>query len=321
MPYRPINEFLVQSEIALPGQDCTAEHRARQVCLSVLRHPLSDVQCLMRQVSPRIAYDVGTGILFEPRGVLMYVNNEADTIMVESDADHLSMAGLWVVHLGFAVCTLLHGGLPLHGAGMELDDHYFGVMVRSGTGKSTLIGALLQPGARFGNDDLIPVYFDGECALATPSVSLYRKLHKTALESMGVDWSTLTEAAGDHEEYWLPIERDRRVPAPGPLCALFFLEPGGMAGDGIAAVRLEAAEAAAQLPRHMHGVWASLSHVSHKTLEPLYRRLAAAVPVYTLHYRRSFEVLPRLVDAIHDVLNDPPAGRREFHPAIQTVKA
>jgi hypothetical protein len=137
-------------------------------------------------------------------------------------------------------------------------------------------------------------------------------VHRTALERFGINWQPLPLVPGNEPEHYLALEPEQRIPAAAPLRAVFILQPVVSAAGVIAARRLEGADASNGIAQNMHGVWAAGSHIDNKLLGPVYGRLTDGVPVYTLRYTRSFEILSPLIETISCILADSTFCERQF---------
>lgn len=307
-----INEFAVESDFLLPCGPAGASPRAIPDTdrLTLRRASLAHISCTLRKLRPQLIYDVGDGFLLEPnttRGMLaLHIDFHGRTLTVDCPDDRLEIASAWAIHAGLGVATLTHGGVPLHGAGLEVAGRYVALMAESGAGKSTLSGFLLERGARFGNDDLIPVRIDGDSALAFPSVSLYPKLSREAVDQRGLDIADLLLAdyGTGEEEYYVPPPADRRVTAPCPLAAVFLIRPQPLPKESLLTVqrmcesvtarRLLEDEAAAILRTNLHAAWLIEKWIDGRRLDVLCRELAARVPLYEVRYPKAYAVLPAL---------------------------
>lgn len=318
-----INEFVVESYLPLP---CDARCHSRAVSIAsqsllIRRSSLQDIPCLMRRIRPQLSYDVGDGVLIEPSQHLqMHVNGRGDIVTVDVGDENLALAAAWVVGAAMPVCTLFRGGLPLHGAGVEVDGRFVGIMAPSGSGKSTLLWALLEQGALFANDDCIPIALADGQVLAMPSVSCYPKLHETALANSGIDVGNCLPAPPHEDEFWVPIEASRRLREPQPLSALFVLQPlpASRQGEpdvpgGIVAERVERELAVPILLENLQGVWLLHKQLDEKNLAARCDALAQSVPLYVLKYLKRFETLPLLTNAIRDLSKNPIQGVAVFH--------
>lgn len=307
-----INEFAVESEIELPFD---ASARSRYLLpgdnhILIRRASLADIPCTLRKVRRQILYDVGDGFLLEPPGLALHIDFKGRVLTVDALDEKVPVAGAWAIHAGLGAATLTHGGVPLHGAGLEVAGKYVALMAASGTGKSTLSWFLLQRGARFGNDDLIPVYLDDDGATAFPAVSLFPKLQREAVNRHGLAVADLVPAdyGTGEEEYYVPLPLPQRAPAPAPLSAVFLLRPRSTEGDGplrlgrmadaVTARRQAEDEAAQTLERNLHALWLIGKWMDGRRIAALCRRLAARVPVYEVSYPKAFALLPELARTI-----------------------
>jgi hypothetical protein len=306
-----INEFAVESEIALPCdlslRPVFDEQATEPAHVCIRRASLADLPCLLRKLRRQLAYDVGDGFLIEPKDDLaLHLNLRGDTLRIDCSNEILPVAAAWAFHAGLGAATLLRGGLPLHAAGLEVDGRFIGLTAQSGTGKSTTSWFLLQNGARFANDDLIPCYVGEGGVTAYPSVSLYPKLSREAVDQSGLDRAALLPAdyGTGEEEYHVPLSPDKRLTIPKPLDALFLLDPQPDAEEG--AVRMErlgASAASDLIAGSLHADWLIGKYLNRQKLRLRCEALAARTPVYTLRYRRTLEILPRLGEAIRRCLD------------------
>jgi len=220
-----INEFAVESEIDLPFDASARSPRllSGDNQVRIRRASLADVPCTMRKLRRRLIYDVGDGFLLEPDGLALHIDFKGRVLTVDCPEDKIPIAGAWAIHAGLGASTLTHGGVPLHGAGLEIAGKYVALMADSGSGKSTLSWFLMQRGARFGNDDLVPVYLNDGGATAFPAVSLFPKLQREAVDRHGLDIADLRPAdyGTGEEEYYVPLPRPGapRPPRRCPPCS------------------------------------------------------------------------------------------------------
>ena len=315
-----VNEFAVESEFTLPcdAAGCSTHTIGESDQVTIQRASLANVACTMRRFRRQLIYDVGDGFLLEPgtsRGMLaLHIDFKGRVLTVDCPDDMLQIAWAWAIHAGLGAATLTHGGIPLHGAGLEIDGRYIALMADSGSGKSTLSWFLMQRGARFGNDDLVPVRLVGDGAIAFPSVSLYPKLSREAVDQHSLDIANLLLAdyGTNEEEYYVPLSPAQRVTAPHPLAAVFLIRPQMLPQDGLLTVRqmrelveaqrLPEDEAADIVRQNLHAAWLIQKWMDGRRLDEICRRLAARVPVYMLTYPRFFAVLPEIAATISRTL-------------------
>ncbi len=276
---------------------------ARTAPLQVRAASLAAVPSILRKVRRQLAYDVGAGLLIEPRdGLALLVDYRADTVTIDATEANYAAASAWLFNAAFGTRTLLRGGLPVHAAGVEVGGVFVGITAPSGSGKSTLTHYLIRQGvARFGNDDLIPTYADadGGGVTAYPSVSLYPKIGADITARDGLDTATLIRADSSAalEEYYVPLLPAQRVTEASPMCALFLLAPDDGA-DGVTATRLTPDETALRIRAEMHGLWLIGKYLDGKRIERAAATFAARVPAFVLRYRRDYDALPRLAEII-----------------------
>ncbi|MBC8138322.1 MAG: hypothetical protein H8F28_20790 [Fibrella sp.] len=300
-----VNEFAVESDFPLVA-DATMRGTGDGVPLCLRRESLANVPSLLRKLRRQMTYDVGTGLIIEPRSTLaLLVDYHADKVTVDCTDESLSAASAWLWNAALGCRTILRGGLPVHAAGVEVAGRYVGIMAPSGSGKSTLTHYLIESGiTRFGNDDLIPVYIQDGNQVAFPSISLYPKIGADIVERNGLPLDTLirSDSAPTREEYYVPLRLEQRAVEPSPLAALFLLAPDESAGEGVICEPLT--DAATFIFREMHGNWLIGRFLDSTKIRRRVQALVDSVPVYRLVYRRDFDILPRLAEAIRRTVDN-----------------
>jgi len=295
-----VNEFSVRSEFALPF-----DQLARAACpipdanhVTLRRGSLAHLPSTLRALRRQLVYDVGDGFLIEPHGLALHIDLKAKVLTVDCGDEKLAAAAAWAFHAGLGAATVTRGGVPLHAAGLEIAGRNIALMAASGTGKSTLSWFLLEEGARFGNDDLIPVYLSDAGAVAYPSVSLFPKLQREAVDRHGLIAADLRPAdyGSGEEEYYAPLHPCQRVPGPAPLSAAFLLKPrpADTEGGSVSVRRLPEEDAATTYQNNLHALWLIGKWVSTSRIAALCRSLAAHVPLYEISYPKIYTVLPEL---------------------------
>ncbi|PQV62510.1 hypothetical protein B1R32_13123 [Abditibacterium utsteinense] len=316
MRYR-IFDFDIQSEIALPceiSQDTKPIGEPARWALEITFH--ATPEWVFDRATPigrrfwGCAYDVGDGILISTQsGVLLHFCADGSRIKASFDRQNpfqSAQVGAWIVNLGMAICHSLRGGISLHGASVEWHGHLFALMASSGTGKSTLLWRLLDGGALFCADDMLPVYAD-KAVTAVPCHSLHGKLSGAALQSRGLSPACFQEIVPGADEFWVPIPASRRTLDLRRPSALFILSPF-VAADAepttapIFARRHSGADAVSFLMANTHALWATCELLDSKSLIQKYLQLANQVPIFSLHYARDFAVLAHVREALGEIL-------------------
>jgi hypothetical protein len=202
----------------------------------------------------------------------------------------------------FALSTslTLQGEECLHATVVEIGGRAIGLLGPSGSGKSTLSAFLLARGAGLVTDDMLRVTFaDDGLALAHPGPRRLKLFDDSAAR-------LLPDAARDGSFNRLSSKRmfepggaSSRVLQPVPLSALFWLgEPQPAMGESeVATRRLAGIEPVKVLT----GSTMNRRHVAADRLVRQLRfaeRLARALPIYALRYRRDYDLLDRVATAI-----------------------
>lgn len=316
MAHFRINQFLITSDLSLPAAPCCRREAGVPDDRLSLCHEagtlneFSQVRWMGKRGGGFLrSYDAGDGALVcASDGFKMHVDKDGRKITLdfdESNNDHAKIARALSTNLGMSISTLFRGEVPLHGAGVEIDGQFIGLMAPSGAGKSTMLWSLLDHGARFGNDDVIPVHVAEGRVMATPSMSLHAKLSRAALENRGLEPLRFEEWVPGSNEFWVPMNMDTRVQEPHPLAALFVLRPvfGAESPDQIRVHRAEGEAALSLLMENTQGLWAVSQMVDGKRLFSRYADVARAVPMYVIEYHKCLEALPALMNTMRDLLH------------------
>jgi hypothetical protein len=314
MPSYLINQFVVTSELELPCSrydvPLRPENRAVvNVSLGSVPDSADSVGWAGRRLGGTFlrAYEYGTDLLIcAGDSVKLLVASSGRVIQVEFRRDQRAadMARGLTMNLGMALCTLLNGQVALHGAAASLDGNLVGLLASSGSGKSTLLWSMIDRGAVFSNDDVIPLSVTEESVYAYPSVSLPAKLSLESIGQRGLKLSALQETIAGELEYWVPVSSADRLATPQPLRALFVLRPRLEVGpadarpDEIGIRRIGGGEALLALMEHTQGLWALGGHARGEHLLEQYLGIIRRVPIYVFHYRRELQILPKLAAAI-----------------------
>jgi hypothetical protein len=296
-----INGFDVESAIPLPcDPECRSGDPADTLApLQIRRGTLSTYR---QEAATRLggggveSYEVGDGILLSAGDCLrLHISRDGKTVTVDAPDAALRIAGTYVVGPALAFCTLLQGDVPLHAAGAEIEGKRIGLLAPSGTGKTTTLWALLDSGALFANDDMIPVRRGARSTTATASVSLYPKADAVrAAEGTGAE-----EVLPGSGKYWYPLSPACRAPGSRPLSCLFVLQPGE--ADGEQAVRFDEADGSAAIRLVLKNLFAprtTAALIGADRLLDAAAVVARTVPVVAVRYPRRLDILPTLAAAI-----------------------
>jgi len=301
-----IYDLSVNSDLDLPANPSIKAtiNPARNLSVSYLPKALQEftrVQWISSRYGGLIrSYDTQEGILVcvegEDQHLRFWVNNDATLLKFDSLC---SIAPAVIANLGLSICKLLQGEVTLHGISVEFDRKLVSILARSQAGKSTLLWTLLDAGAQFAGDDVLPVHIQDAKVIATPSVSLHAKFSQETLVRRDIDCTQLRPISHDADMFWLPFARERRVVDRRQLDALFVLQPTPhMNVDTVHVSRLGGGEAISLLMENTHGLWAAYPVLDGRLMFDIYTALVKNMPIYVLAYVRRYEVLPRLVDAV-----------------------
>lgn len=304
-----IQQFRVQSELVLP---CDGRCRPaggsgnpeplRVEPLRVELQPLpsaAETDCLASYFGGALAwYRQEEGFLLRVRDRFrLHVHERGERVAVDAPAEHQAEAATYVIGMGLGLCSAIRGYLSLHAAAVELEGRRIALLAPSGTGKSTTLWALLEAGARFANDDAVPVRLENGRAMAIPAVSLYPKVGRELLDRYGLDTAGMPEVGRGRDKWWYPVSPEQRVPHAAPLATVFALQPRPEAAE-IRAERQPAARAVPLLMRNSMAVLGSAPPFETRHVMAQYAAVARAVPFYTLEYPKRFDLLPELIAVI-----------------------
>jgi hypothetical protein len=310
-----INEYQVESELDLPcaviPPSSAPVPAGDRLVVRRASRPLDEfprVCWLGRRAGTSLrSYDVGDGVLVCLADCLrIHVDARGSRVTLAFDPEDDWAAGYaraCTINLAVCLCTLLRGGLPLHAAGARVGGKSVGLMARSGTGKSTLLWALVDGGDRFAVDDVLPVRVEDGRVMAAPSGGLHAKLSRQALEERGMEAIRYEPMLPDREEFWVPIPPEHRAVDTGPLDALYLLRPGDDPAlwGSVRVRRLAAGAALGALMENTQALWAVFPLLDGGQMLRLYDAVIDSVPIYALEYCRRREVLPELVRVIREL--------------------
>lgn len=321
------NEFYVESEVALPNNAAadTGNGRAPRVALRVRYAPggLREFAHLV-PVADRLGgflrtfeTDVGILVCMGER-VRMHVGREGTEVVLACPEHDLPDGQLLLMGHGFALCGLIHGALPLHGACADLISGRALFLAGSGTGKSTLLWEILRRGGQMVSDDLIPVYQDAKGVTVPPSGDLPSKLSREILEVWGWPQQELFLPVGRvGAKRWVPVPAERRAGDALPPSAIYLLTPGSAFGhlDDIAFEHLSGAHAVTEVQASGYGLWMSEPLVAPAVIMIRTMALLAHVPVCRLHYPKRMDVFPGLIAAIEAHLDELTTDKQAVQPS------
>ena len=203
--------------------------------------------------------------------------------------------------LNFVLSTslTLRGEEPLHATVVDLGGRAIGLLGPSGAGKSTLAAFLIAQGAKLVTDDMLRLTFIDGRAFAHSGPQRLKLLEEAAAQ-------LLPEAVADG--HWnamsgkIMVQPHDPMPTrhtPQPLAALLWLDepPPEAAPDAVSSTRLTGVE----LVRTLSVSAMEIRYYAPDRLARQLRfaeRVAGVLPVYGLHYSRSYPVLDRVAEEI-----------------------
>ena len=283
-------DLLVQSFLDPPFRDRLPAGGAVDVRIRRSERPLdefSSVQWVARVWGGHgRSYDVGADILvcFSDY-IRMAIRKNGRSITLDTDDGHVDEGLTCALGPGISISMLCRRTIPLHAASVEIDGRLVRILGRAGAGKSTLLWTLLERGAKYATDDVLPIRMVGGSAVAAASMLSQLKLWGNDLDRWGVDRSRCRELYPGSEKVRVQLESDRCVYGSNTLKALFILEPheDSSTKAGPALARHTGAKAVTGLLAQTHSFWAVPDELK-TDLFPRYGDLARALPMYTLAY-------------------------------------
>jgi hypothetical protein len=322
-----LNGLAVRSDLPLPCDPRCASRAINPATdwLRIRRRRLQDFPCALRRVRRQLCYDVGNGILIETAEFLMHIEKDGRTISVDASEQHLELAALWVLGAGMATSAFFRGELPLHGAAVQIDGRPVGILSPPGAGKSTLVWALLQQGALFANDGLLPLRFepgqqdeqqengqqeDGQQdghVTAIPAISLRPRLPRATMRRHRIAMKRCEAVCGGHDgpgkgEFWMPVEAHQYATEPARLAALFVLRPEERAKEAPLARPLTQAAASGMVESSVAGWSFVRRQVSEAWMSAHCLALSRCVPSYEIEYPKTFGMAAEAARVMRRVL-------------------
>lgn len=194
----------------------------------------------------------------------------------------------------------LKGEEPLHSTVVELGGRAVGLLGLSGAGKSTLAAFLINRGWDLVTDDMLRVEFAGDSLLAHPGpyrLKLLDEPGRRFLPGALADGHFNTQSG---KTMVRPRDAGRSWAGSVPLAALFYLGdlPGWPLPEAVSAVRLAGLELArVVISSSMDDRYTPSGRLARQMA--FAARLARTLPVYSLRYPRSFDVMDEVAVEIH----------------------
>jgi hypothetical protein len=194
----------------------------------------------------------------------------------------------------------LRGEEPLHSTVIDLDGRAIGLLGQSGAGKSTLAALLVNRGADLVTDDMLRIEFAHGLPLAHQGPYRLKLLDESGRRF-------LPDALADGHFNSIsgkimvrPRETGRLRSGPLPLVGLYYIGelPGQPRPAAVSSVRLSGLELAKVI---LSSSMDDRYIVPHRLARQMAfaAQLSRALPVYSLRYPRSFDVMDEVAAEIH----------------------
>ena len=191
-------------------------------------------------------------------------------------------------------CLLARGVEPLHATCVLVNGAAIAFLGDSGEGKSTLAATLLTRGYPLLTDDVLVVRFDGDRAMAYPSLPRIKLTGAAADATFPGRRSVPMNRFTDKRIF--PLDGAEYVSRPAPLRALYVLSEK-TEGAGASIRRLRGRAQFLALIQHTFND--SILHTSRlKQQFAFARQLLRLVNVNTFSYPRRLDLLPAIADAV-----------------------
>jgi len=214
-------------------------------------------------------------------------------------AEGVAPADVRLFLLGSACGALFHqrGLLPLHANAIAIGDGAAAFMGRSGAGKSTMAGALLDRGFPLLADDVCVVTQDADGrALAQPGLPRLR-LWRDAVEASGRNSADLEVAFVGHEKYVVPTRAGQAREAL-PLTRIYLLGELGEGETGQRIRRLTGVEALQCVMANIYrGHYLPLLGGTERNLHQCVK-LVRTVPVFEVRRQWGYDVIDEQMQLI-----------------------
>ena len=192
----------------------------------------------------------------------------------------------------------LQGVSLLHASALVIDGRAVALSAPSGHGKSTLAAALARGGWAVLSDDVLPLRRRGPGFLAVPYFPRM-KLWADSLRAFGAEAASFRPVLswGDKRRVGLEGEWGSCAQQAAPLAAVYFLAPHNEAAHAPQLTALASVEATLALQAGMYLSDLEIEACSAQGLR-MAAEIATQIPVRRLSYRRTFDALPAVCEAI-----------------------
>lgn len=210
----------VTSEIMLP--ELPLAHGNADVCIRYGKTPVELDNALFRQENCQAG--PAQLLLNIPDAGRFHVKN-GNSIIVEpvAAADEKTIR-LFLLGTAFGALLMQRGILPIHGSAIALDGRGIIFTGASGAGKSSLLAAFRQQGAKFLTDDVTAVSIDADGTPWLNPAYPQQKLWRDSAEAIGLNLDGYTRVLPDMDKYALPSASGFCSTAV-PLFAICELQP------------------------------------------------------------------------------------------------
>ncbi len=219
------------------------------------------------------------------------------------NAEHY--AGYRIINSVIPLFTLLQGGLPLHAASVSLDGKFIGLIAPSRTGKSTLSWQMMQFGALFGSDDVLPLYEIEKKIIGTPSMSLFPKIRESAIDALKLERDNCRQIFPGERQFWVPVPEKDRVMYNSEVSALFFLQPKDIICEKnlIEITKVRPMWAIQILYENAHSLRDARSFIKDGEMFSRVSTICSQIPLYIVRYQKSLGNIENLAKEIWEVTN------------------
>lgn len=206
---------------------------------------------------------------------------------------------VFVTGTAFAAILYQRGAMLLHASAVVHRDRAHLFCAPSGTGKSTLAGALSRAGATFLADDVCSIEQDSCKPPLVRGDGRCLRLYPDSIERVGLGAGVGTRVRRRLEKFHVAVDQPARSTADSaPLGAIFILGNSN-AGAPPGITRLKSLDAAQALLRETYRRRLALAYSSQGDVAMRAATLLSHVPVFHLRRPRDFASLDECVAMIH----------------------
>lgn len=293
-----LSGLIVASPFALPMRSLVAEEKAGAPDVTF---QLGDIPGGLDQVTHRGASWTANAqtFLLELPGIGRFLAESGKRLTV-SPAPGVPLDDILVFVTGTAFAAILYqrGALLLHGSAVVHHNRAHIFCAPSGTGKSTLAGALVEAGATFLADDVCAIEQTGDHARVRADGRCLR-LYRDSIERVGLNASVGQRVRQRLDKFHVGIDQPGRSATDTAQLGAIFILGNANASSPAGITRMAPLMAAQALLHETYRRRLALAYSSQGSLATVVATLLSHIPVYHFRRPRDFDVLDESVAMVH----------------------